>query len=323
MKGTWKLRIRLTLAMIALFAMVYIILFLVLGILGINLGVSAYALIGLLLIFIQYLMGPKLVEMSMGVKHVTREEAPNIYQMVEELALAADVPMPKIGISETNIPNAFAYGRTRRSGHICVTRGILGVVNRDELKAVLGHEMGHLKHNDMVITTLVSAIPMICYYVALSTMFQGDNDNGAGIILGLIAMVCYALGQLIVLFISRTREYYADQASVEFGNQPQYLASALYKLVYGAAQCNPQEIKDVEGSKAFFLNDVSNTQRDISEFSQVDFNRDGILGADELEKLQTENVKISTGSKIMELFSTHPDMLKRVKRLSDIQTGKE
>ena len=122
-------------------------------------------------------------------------------EMVEELSKAADIPMPKIGISETNVPNAFAYGRSKHSGRICVTRGILGVVNRDELKAVLGHEIGHLKHNDMAITTLVSAIPMICYYVALSTLFSHDSQNGGTAILGLIAMACYALGQLIVLFI--------------------------------------------------------------------------------------------------------------------------
>ena len=319
-KGPWKLRLRLTLAMIALFILVYVVIFLIGNLLGFHLGGSMYALIGLVIIFIQYLIGPTLVESSMRVKHVTREEAPNIYEMVEELSKAADIPMPKIGISETNVPNAFAYGRSKHSGRICVTRGILGVVNRDELKAVLGHEIGHLKHNDMAITTLVSAIPMICYYVALSTLFSHDSQNGGTAILGLIAMACYALGQLIVLFISRTREYYADQASVEFGNRPEHLASALYKLVYGSAQCNPQEIKDIEGSKAFFLNDVSNTQRDISEFSQIDFNNDGVLGADELERLQTENIKINTGSKIMELFSTHPDMVKRVKRLSDIQS---
>jgi heat shock protein HtpX len=321
-KGTWKLRLRLTLAMIALFILVYIVIMVIGQILGIRWGAATYALIGLVLIFIQYLLGPTLVESSMHVKRVTREEAPNIYEMVEELAKAADVPMPKIGISETSVPNAFAYGRSKHSGHICVTRGILGVVNRDELKAVLGHEMGHLKHNDMAITTLVSAIPMICYYVALSTLFSNDNQNGYTAIFGIVAMLCYVIGQLIVLFISRTREYYADQASVEFGNQPEYLASALYKLVYGTAQCKPEEIKDIEGSKAFFLNDVSNTQRDITEFSQLDFNRDGVLSADELKRLQNENIKIASGSKIMEIFSTHPDMLKRVKRLSDIQSQK-
>ena len=316
--GSWKLKLRLILAMFAVAILVYIILGIIWTLIGRPGGIVMWAGMGLIVIFLQYLIGPSLVNMSMGVKEVTREQAPQIYEMVEDLCQKADLPMPKIGVSPTPVPNAFAYGRSQRDGHVCVTQGILDTITYSELKAVLGHELGHIKHYDMAITTIISAIPMICYYVALSTFWSGDNDNN-GWILGAVAMLCYFLGQLIVLFVSRTREYYADQASVEFGNNPEHLASALYKLVYGTANCSSQAIKDVEGQKAFFLNDVSNAGKDISELSQLDLNGDGTIGAEELRQLQNQKVTISTGSKLMEIISTHPDMLKRIKRLSEMQ----
>ena len=204
--------------------------------------------------------------------------------MVEELSQAAGIPKPEIGLSEINIPNAFAYGRTSRSGHIAITRPILGLLDRDELKAVLGHEMGHLKHNDMAITAMVSVIPMICYYIALSFMFSRNNNNG-GFIIGIVGYVFYLIGQLLVLFISRIREYYADEASVEFGNRPAALVSALYKLSYGAAKVDSQIINEVNTTRAFFINDVNNAQSDINDFRQIDYNGDGSISDDELRRL--------------------------------------
>ena len=255
----------------------------------------------------------------MNVRPLSEAEAPHIHQMVQELADAAGVPKPEIGLSEINIPNAFAYGRTSRSGHIAITRPILGLLDYDELRAVLGHEMGHIKHNDMAVTAAVSVIPMICYYIALSFMFSGDNDNGATIIIGILGYVFYLIGQLLVLFISRTREYYADAASVEFGNRPAALVSALYKLSYGAARCNDETIKDLNTNRAFFVNDINNAEHDITDFQQIDFDGDGKISDEELRKLANADVKISKTSGIMELLSTHPDSLKRVKRLAEME----
>ena len=279
-----------------------------------------YAIAGILVLFLQYIFGPKIVESSMGVHQLSESEAPELHQMVAELAAAANIPKPKVGISNTMVPNAFAYGRSKRSGHVCVTKGILGLLDHDELKAVLGHEISHIKHNDMAITTIVSAIPLVCYYLAFSLMFSGggDNDNGGGAILGFLALIAYLLGQLIVLFISRVREYYADAGSVDLGCQPEKLASALYKLVNGAAKLPNQEIKDVEGSKAFFLTDISNAKNEIHNLSQVDSNMDGVISREELYQLKGDSVKISRSNKVMEMLSTHPDMLKRIKRLADM-----
>ena len=318
MKGTWKLKLRLWLSMLVMFGLVYVVIMLAGNFLGYGGFYGFYAIAGLAVLFLQYLFGPKIVESSMGVHQLSEAEAPELHQIVEELAAEANIPKPKVGISNTMVPNAFAYGRSKRSGHVCVTKGILGLLDRDELKAVLGHEISHIKHNDMAITTIVSAIPLICYYLSFSLMFsgRGDNDNG-GVVLGFLALIAYFLGQLIVLFISRIREYYADAGSVELGCRPEKLASALYKLVYGAAKVPESEIKDIEGTKAFFLTDISNATTELKNLAQLDLDQDGTISADELRVLRDSKVNVSASNKLMELLSTHPDMLKRIKRLAD------
>ncbi|KZX11850.1 hypothetical protein MBORA_13900 [Methanobrevibacter oralis] len=317
MRGTWKLKLRMWLTTILMFTIVYFLVSLAGAYLGIS-GGYFFLIVSLIIVFLQYWFGPSIVKRSMNVRPLSPQEAPHIHQMVEELSQAAGIPKPEIGLSEINIPNAFAYGRTSRSGHIAITHPILGLLDRDELKAVLGHEMGHLKHNDMAITAMVSVIPMICYYIALSFMFSRNNNNG-GFIIGIVGYVFYLIGQLLVLFISRIREYYADEASVEFGNRPAALVSALYKLSYGAAKVDSQIINEVNTTRAFFINDVNNAQSDINEFRQIDYNGDGSISDDELRRLNNARIEVSTSKKLMEILSTHPDTLKRVKRLSELE----
>ncbi|MEE1133188.1 MAG: zinc metalloprotease HtpX [Methanobrevibacter sp.] len=317
MKGAWRLKLRMILTSVIMFTIVYFLISLA----GWYLGISSWRLYfgaSIVIVFLQYWFGPSIVKRSMNVRPLSEAEAPHIHQMIQELADEAGVPKPELGLSEINIPNAFAYGRSSRSGHIAITRPILGLLDRDELRAVLGHEMGHIKHNDMIVTAAVSVIPMICYYIALSFMFSGDSRNGGGIIIGILGYLFYLIGQVLVLFISRTREYYADQASVEYGNHPASLVSALYKLSYGAARCSKETIDEVNTNRAFFVNDVNNARNDITDFQQIDFDGDGKISEEELKRLLNSDVKISRKNGIMELLSTHPDSLKRVKRLAEL-----
>ncbi|WP_298517479.1 zinc metalloprotease HtpX [uncultured Methanobrevibacter sp.] len=318
MRKTWRLKLRMLMTTVLMFSIVYFLIMLV----GWHFGITRwrfYAVISIAIVFLQYWYGPSLVKSSMKVRPLSEAEAPHIHQMVQELADAAEIPKPEIGLSEINIPNAFAYGRSSKSGHIAITRPILGLLDRDELKAVIGHEMGHIKHNDMAVTAAVSVVPMICYYIALSFMFSGDSRNGGGLIIGILGYVFYLIGQLLVLFISRTREYYADQASVEFGNKPAALVSALYKLSYGAARCSKETIDELNTNRAFFVNDVNNAEHDVTDFQQIDFDGDGKISDEELRRLVNSEVKISKKNGIMELLSTHPDSLKRVKRLAELE----
>jgi len=313
--STFRLTMRLYLAIALLFGLVYVIVTLIGYLLGFG-GPIFFALFAVAIVSAQFFLGPKMVETAMRVRYVSPEEAPKLHAMVEDLALKAGIPKPRVGISETRIPNAFAFGKTKGDGRVCVTRGILNILNEGELKAVLGHELSHIRHNDMAVITLVSVIPLIFYYIFISTLFSGGDDD-AGII-GIVAFVGFILGELIVLFISRVREYYADQGSIELGNPPHELASALYKLVYGSAHVRKEEIKQVEGVKAFFVNDISDAPNEIENLKQIDLNLDGTISEAELGELRYTPARIGTGSKLMELLSTHPNMVKRVKRLAEL-----
>ncbi|NIM58456.1 MAG: M48 family metalloprotease, partial [Candidatus Aminicenantes bacterium] len=128
---------------------------------------------------------------------------------------------------------------------------------------------------------------------------------------------------LLVMYGSRIREYYADERSVKLGNPPQHLASALYKLVYSSAQLkrNPraqEELKRVEGVKAFFLNDVSRALNEVRDLKEVDRDLSGTIDQDELLVIRSQKVKLGKAEKMMEIFTTHPNMLKRIKRLATL-----
>lgn len=319
------LQLRLALLIGLMFAILYGI---IAGI-GYLLGASGYTLytyllgFAILLVLIQYLSGPKLVEITMRVRYVSKEEYPELHRMVEELANKAGIPKPKIGISELRIPNAFAFGRSKRDARVCVTRGILDLLDKEELKAVLGHEISHIKHRDVAIITMLSVIPMICYMLYVSFLWGGmfsrdRREAGIAMLIGLIALIMYFVTSLLVMYGSRIREYYADLGSVELGNHPSKLATALYKLVYGSARADDHILKQAAGMKAFFLNDVTQARREIRELKEIDLDMSGTIDEDELKILREKKVKLSLEDKILELLSSHPNMLKRVKHLASL-----
>jgi heat shock protein HtpX len=285
----------------------------------------SYIIIAFVFLGIQYLISPAIVGWTMRIKWVSESEEPELHRMVAELAEKANLPKPRVGISQLALPNAFAFGRTQRDGRVCVTRGILNLVNKDELRAVLGHEISHIKHRDMAIITLLSAIPLVLYWLAWSTMWGGALGNrrqeggSYAALIGLGAFFLYLITNLLVLYGSRIREYYADLGSVQLGSMPHHLASALYKLVYANAKFKGrQELKQVEGVKAFFLNDPSRAWGEIRELSQIDRDMSGTIDYDELMELRQKKIRLGTGDKLMELFTTHPNMLKRIKHLSTL-----
>jgi len=284
-----------------------------------------YLIIAFVLLGIQYFISPAIVSATTRVKWVSESEEPELHQMVTELARQASIPKPKVGISQLSIPNAFAFGRTRGDGRVCVTQGILRLLNRDELKAVLGHEISHIKHRDMAIITLISVIPLVMYWIAWSTMWGGSMRSGRrgegnyAALIGLAAFLLYFITNLLVLYGSRIREYYADLGSVRLGNMPHQLASALYKLVYGNAKmANNPEMRRVEGVKAFFVNDPSRAWHEIRELAQVDRDMSGTIDYDELMALRQKEMRLGASHKLLELFTTHPNMLKRIKHLSTL-----
>lgn len=313
--------------MMLLVALLLGILYGVITALGVASGTGSavtYIIIALAFLGFQYLIGPSIVSWTMRIKWVSEEEAPDLHRMVAELAQKARLPKPKVGISQLNIPNAFAFGRTQRDGRVCVTQGIMNLLSEDELKAVLGHELAHIKHRDMAIITLLSAVPLILYWIAWSMMWSGmfrsrRQSGGYSALIGLGAFVLYFITNLLVLYGSRIREYYADQGSVQFGNRPHHLASALYKLVHGNARFRGrEELRRVEGVKAFFVNDPTRALYEVKELAQIDQDMSGTIDQGELLSLRQKKVQLGRADKLMELFTTHPNMLKRIKRLSTL-----
>lgn len=316
----FALKFRLYLMLAVLFGIVYMIVTLI----GTSLGIYnfyVYLGIALVMMLIQYMLGPKLIEWSMHIEYVDKNRYPALHQMVEEMCRKAHIPKPKIGIAHVGLPNAFAFGRWMTDSRVCVTDGILRLLKEDELKAVLGHELTHVRSRDVLFITLLSVIPVILYRIAWHFLFYGgdrrrDNSGANTAIIGLVAFVFYFLTNLLVLYASRIREYFADRGSVDLGNPPEKLASALYKLVYGSARADKEGLRSVEGLKAFFLNDPSRASREFVELKAMDLDRSGEIDVSELQAISRKEVRLGFGDKMMELLTTHPNMLKRIKVLS-------
>ena len=316
----FSLNLRMGILVILLFAIIYVIVTLFMSYLGIT-NFYLYVALAFFIMLIQYLLGPKIVEMTMRVKYVTREDFPWLFDMVEDLAKKAKMPPPKIGISYINVPNAFAFGRGIKDGRVCVTQGIMQLLNREELRAVLGHELSHLKNRDVLFITFLSVIPLLLYRLFFHLTFFGSysrrrEGGGYTVMLGLLALLFYFITNLLVLYASRIREYFADRGSISLGNSASSLATALYKLVYGAAKAPKEQLQEVEGVKAFFLNDLSKARKEIRDLAQLDLDRSGTIDPYELRELRKKEVKLKLSDRLMETLSTHPNMLKRIKQLS-------
>lgn len=316
--------VSLQVRMFLLLAILFSILYGLAVFIGTSLGLTNfyfYLGLSLFMMLVQYMIGPKLVEWTMRVRYVEKNDNPALHQMVEELARKAGIPKPKVGIAEIPIPNAFAFGRGLSDGRVCVTAGLLRLLKEEELRAVLGHELSHLKNRDVLTITLLSVIPMILYRIAWQMMFYGGRgrrqEGGTNtVLIGLVALVFYFITNLLVLYASRIREYFADRGSIALGNSPAALASALYKLVYGSARMDKDTLKETEGLKAFFVNDPSRALGELRELKDLDTDKSGTIDSYELDVLRNKNVHIGFGDKMLEALSTHPNMLKRIQQLS-------
>jgi len=313
-----------------LIALMFGILYGILVAIGFYLGVSGFMfylfIIGIAaaIVLLQYAIGPKIVEWSMRVKYVSDQEYPKLHQIVAELAQKAGLPTtPRIGISQLPIPNAFAFGRTKRGARVCVTKGLLETLNDDELKAVLGHEISHIKHRDVAVITILSVIPMICYMLYITFVWGGmgrrdSRDSGGAVIIGLLALAVYFITNLLVMYGSRIREYYADMGSAELGNQPHHLATALYKITVQSARIPKRALKQSEGMKAFFINDPSRAMNEVRDLKDIDLDMSGTIDQNEMLALSGRTVKLSAGDKLLEVLSTHPNVVKRIKHLASL-----
>lgn len=183
----------------------------------------------------------KMVLRQQGAHLVTRQQAPELVDMVAALAQRAGLPMPAVYTLETEQPNAFATGRNPQNAAVAVTQGIMRVLSRDELAGVIAHELAHIRHRDtltMTVTaTMAGAIAMLGNMLMFSSMFGGRDDNRGGGLAGILAMIFAPMAAgMVQMAISRTREYEADRTGAEICGQPMALAGALAKISRAAGQ---------------------------------------------------------------------------------------
>jgi heat shock protein HtpX len=275
-----------------------------------------------LFIFLQWLIGPSIVAWSTRLKYIKAGENPYLENMVRELVEKSDVPMPRLAVVEDPTPNAFVFGRTLNSATLAVHTGLLTRLNNDEIRAVLGHEIGHLKHKDVIIMTLAGAIPLLAYMVAYMFFFGGRGsrrESGAALLaIAALAFAIYILTFLLVKRLSRLREYYADSYSAYITMNPHGLSSALAKITYGLSLTQ----KENAGARAFYIGDPVSAKREISSIMQkrhqYDLDGDGVLDEYELEKAMEAEAR-NRWSGWNEMGSTHPPTFKRILQLRQIE----
>jgi len=308
----------------------------ILGVDTSTLLITSLVLAGVTGVFIlfQWLIGPSMVEHSMNLYYLRHGENPWLESVVRGIAEKSGLPTPRIAVTPDDEPNAFVFGRTAKSASLVVTRGLLEKLNQSEVEAVIGHEMGHLKHKDYLVMTCLAAIPLFCFLIATvafhSLKFahrpvRRRREGGAGAIVLLIiavavvAMVAYIVGLLIVRTLSRMREFYSDAYSAYVTRNPRGLKSALTKIAYGLS-LSP---KETHGARAFFIEDPARAKSEIQNIlkhgSEYDLDQDGVLDEKELELAMEAEAKKSRWNRLNNLFSTHPPTYQRILLLSQIE----
>lgn len=266
---------------------------------------------------LQWLISPYLIDALYRVRPVSHSENPELYSKVEELSQKSGIKTPKLMLARIPIPNAFAYGSPVTGNRVAVTEGLVKTLEFEEVEAVIGHELGHLKHRDMQVMMFVSILPAIFYYIGysfmLSSMFgRSRNDNaGAAVIIGIISLFLYWILTLFTLYLSRLREYFADRHGatvVEGGSRK--LSEGLAKIVHESGRVKKRLPKSAQLSsfKALFIADPDRAAADVKAMARFG-KSDRRLVEEVLQR------KVTGVDRFLELFSSHPNIVKRLKAL--------
>ena len=242
------------------------------------------------LAFLQYYTSDKIALAAAGAKVVGPDEAPQLHAMVERLCAMADLPKPRVAIIPTDVPNAFATGRSPKHAAVAVTEGLWRRLEPQEVEGVLAHELSHVANRDVAVMTIASFFSMLAAFLMRMGMFAGmfgggrNRDSGAPAvaIMIVVSLVTYVISYMLILMISRYREFAADRGAALLTGAPEQLMSALQKIASDMTKIPQRDLRQVEGMNAFFI-------------------------------IPT-NVKSTLGS----LFMTHPPLEKRLERLAQI-----
>jgi heat shock protein HtpX len=219
--------------------------------------------VAVVLLLVQLFASDKLGMATLGVKEVSPSEEPELHGIIERLCVQADLPKPRVCVMETQMPNAFAMGRSRKSTTVCATRGILDMLNPAELEGVMAHEMTHVINRDVMVMTLAGFFASLASLILQFSFFFGggfgggygrSNEEEDGIIyVVLVSAAVYAISFLLLRTLSRYREFAADRGSAVLTGRPSALASALIKISGTIERAPRQDLRAAEGMSAFFI----------------------------------------------------------------------
>lgn len=271
----------------------------------------------------QWLFAPYLIDLIYRARIVKKSENPKLYGIVEMLSQKSGIKMPRLMIANIPVPNAFAYGSPIAGTRVAVTKGLLEKLEDEEVEAVIGHELGHLKHRDVQVMMFVSLLPAIFYFIGysmiLSSMFGRRDErgsSGAAIIIGMASMLVYWILYIFTLYLSRVREYYADRHSatiVEDG--PRKLSEGLAKIVRSSGRMKraSRQTSNFSSFKSLFIADPDRAELDTVAIGQAKaFTTDRKLVEEVLRR------KVTTLDRIAEILSSHPNIVKRLRALQEL-----
>jgi heat shock protein HtpX len=272
-----------------LLGLLYVVFFVVL-LQVFDLGIAAVIVIIGALMVVQLWTSDKLALRAAGARIVERDEAPDLHDMVERLCAMADLPKPRVAVIDSDVPNAFATGRSPKHSAVAVTRGLWQRLEPREVEGVLAHELAHIGNRDVVTMTIASFFSMVAAmlvrYGLYAGMFGGNNrDNNAvpvWLVMLVVSIVTYVISYILILALSRYREYAADRGAAVLTGAPENLMSALQKIASRITQIPQRDLREVAGMNAFFI--------------------------------VPTNWRQTAG----ELFLTHPPLEKRLERLAEI-----
>ncbi len=247
----------------------------------------------MIMLFAQFFYSDKLVLWSTGGRVVTEQEEPRLHETVSRLCAIADLPKPKIAIVESNVPNAFATGRSQKSALVAVTTSLKQRLSQPELEAVLAHELSHVKNRDMLVITIASFLSTVAALLVRNMLFFGmggrdDRKNGgAAVIIFVVSIIVWIVSFLLIRALSRYREFAADRGSAIITGQPKNLASALMTISGVMERVPSRDLREVESMNAFFI------------------------------------IPAISGDFFMNLLSTHPSVEARIRALSEMEQRME
>jgi heat shock protein HtpX len=274
-------RIVLTLFLLGLLYVVFIVVLLSAGA-----GLITVVLVMGGLSLAQLFFSDKLALSAMGAKVVSPQEAPGLHAMIEKLCIQADLPKPRIAVADTDMPNAFATGRSQKSATVCATTGIMRTLSPSELEGVMAHELSHVKHRDVLIMTIASFFASLAAIILqFGFFFGGDSDdNPSFIVVLLVSFAVYIISFFLMMALSRYREFAADRGAAIITGRPSALSAALLKIAGQMQRVPTHDLREAQNMNAFFI------------------------------------VPTSVKRTAATLFSTHPPMEKRIEALQRLES---